>query len=57
MGNYLNSPVPYTAYGKECNSPCFVDKTMLLNELFPLIGTNTNYLCITRPCRFGKSEN
>lgn len=55
MGNYLNTLVPVEAYRKEYNSPYFVDKTLLLNELFSIIGTSTNSVCLTRPRRFGKS--
>jgi hypothetical protein len=55
MGNYLNSLAPYHAYSKEYNSPYFVDKSMLLEELFSAIGTSANCVCITRPRRFGKS--
>ena len=35
MGAYLNSQTPYTLYQSESRSPYFVDKTMLLQELFP----------------------
>jgi hypothetical protein len=55
VGNYLNSLAPYKAYEKEYNSPYFVDKSLLLGELFSVIGTSTNYVCVTRPRRFGKS--
>jgi hypothetical protein len=55
MGNYLNSQAPYEAYRKEFDSPYFVDKTLLLEELFSIIGTSINYVCLTRPRRFGKS--
>lgn len=36
MGAYLNSQTPYTLYQSESRSPYFVDKTMLLQELFPM---------------------
>lgn len=55
MGNYLNPISVYDAYSREVNSPYFVDKSLLLTELIPRIETNTNYICITRPRRFGKS--
>ncbi|MDO4554336.1 MAG: AAA family ATPase [Lachnospiraceae bacterium] len=55
MGNYLNSSIPYKAFSKEYNSPYFVDKSMMLKELTMRIQTSTNYICITRPRRFGKS--
>ncbi len=55
MGFYLNSKRPVDFYNKEYSSPYFVDKTAMLNELSDRIETNTNYVCITRPRRFGKS--
>lgn len=55
MGNYLNPASVYDAYFREANSPYFVDKSLMLDELIPRIETNTNYICITRPRRFGKS--
>lgn len=55
MGNYLNPASVYDAYFREVNSPYFVDKSLMLDELIPRIETNTNYICITRPRRFGKS--
>lgn len=55
MGNYLNTAAVYDAYRREVQSPYFVDKSLMLEELIPRIDTNTNYVCITRPRRFGKS--
>ncbi len=55
MGNYLNPTTVLDAYAKEYNSPYFVDKSMMLKELIPRIGTSMNDICITRPRRFGKS--
>ncbi|SDF79376.1 AAA family ATPase [Marvinbryantia formatexigens] len=55
MGFYLNSKRPVDFYRKEIDSPYFVDKTMMLDELSDRIETNTNYISITRPRRFGKS--
>lgn len=55
MGFYLNSKRPLDSYKKEYDSHYFVDKTLILDELSERINTNTNYVCITRPRRFGKS--
>ncbi len=55
MGNYLNPTTVLDVYAKEYNSPYFVDKSMMLKELIPRIGTSMNDICITRPRRFGKS--
>ncbi len=40
---------------EERQKPYFVDKSLLLEELFPLVKEGTNYICITRPRRFGKT--
>ena len=34
MGRYLNSSTPYALYQGETNQPYFVDKSLLLAELF-----------------------
>lgn len=43
------------AFVQDANSPYFVDKSLLIGELIPRIETNANYICITRPRRFGKT--
>lgn len=55
MGIYLNSRAAYTLYKSETEKPYFVDKTSMLEELFPLVRTGNNHICITRPRRFGKT--
>ena len=45
----------YTLYKSETEKPYFVDKTSMLEELFPLVRTGNNHICITRPRRFGKT--
>lgn len=55
MGVYLNSKNAYTMYKNETVKPYYVDKTRMLKELFPLVSEGTNYICITRPRRFGKT--
>lgn len=55
MGIYVNSKNAYALYKKETAKPYFVDKTQILSELFPLVEEGSNYLCITRPRRFGKT--
>jgi len=55
MGIYINSKTAYTLYKSETVKPYFVDKSMILKELFPLVEEGNNYLCITRPRRFGKT--
>jgi hypothetical protein len=55
MGMYLNTITSYVNYYEACNSPYFVDKTLILDELIPRIDTTQKYVCITRPRRFGKT--
>lgn len=55
MGTYLNSITPYTLYESESLSPYFVDKTLMLRELFPYVSAGNRHICITRPRRFGKT--
>ncbi|MDD7389722.1 MAG: AAA family ATPase [Lachnospiraceae bacterium] len=55
MGIYVNSKTAYTLYKSETVKPYFIDKTRMLSELFPLVEEGNNYLCITRPRRFGKT--
>lgn len=55
MGAYLNSISPYFMYKSECDKPYFVDKSMILQELLPLVKQGNNHICITRPRRFGKT--
>jgi hypothetical protein len=42
-------------YREVYNSPYFVDKTLILEELISNIATTQKYICITRPRRFGKT--
>ncbi len=55
MGIYLNSKKMTTIYRSQMNHPYYVDKSMLLAKLFPLVEAGDYHICITRPRRFGKS--
>lgn len=55
MGMFLNSKTPFEAYRLVRKDAYFVDKTALIEELFPSLLTEKRFLCITRPRRFGKS--
>ena len=55
MGRYLNSQTPYALYKGESNQPYFVDKSLLLAELFSTLDRGNRHICITRPRRFGKT--
>ncbi|MCQ2313810.1 MAG: ATP-binding protein [Bacteroidales bacterium] len=53
MGIYLNPN--NVLLQRDLNSPIYIDKSMLIAELNALINTNGNFLCVSRPRRFGKS--
>lgn len=55
MGMFLNSKTPFEAYKIVASGNYFVDKSKLLEELIPELGTEERFYCITRPRRFGKS--
>ncbi len=55
MGMYLDSRNPYESYKAAATGTYFVDKSALLKELIPALGTEERFFCITRPRRFGKS--
>ncbi|MDE6516259.1 MAG: ATP-binding protein [Acetatifactor sp.] len=55
MGFYLNSQAAYTLLKNETRQPYFVDKSRMLEELFPLIKVGNRHICLTRPRRFGKT--
>ncbi len=51
----MNGRAACTLYKNETEKPYFVDKTAMLEELFPLVREGNNHICITRPRRFGKT--
>jgi len=55
MGMYLSGTKAYTLYKENVGDPYFVDKSKMLSEVMPLIGSSNKYICITRPRRFGKT--
>lgn len=55
MGIYLNSKTAYILYKGETQNPYFVDKSHMLEELFPMVSRGNSHICITRPRRFGKT--
>lgn len=56
MTIYLNTNKPLENYTRLVNTENFVDKSMIIEKTNKLINTTNNYLCITRPRRFGKSS-
>lgn len=55
MGQYLNGTKAYLLYNESVDDTYFVDKSVMLSEIIPLIGSGNKYICITRPRRFGKT--
>lgn len=55
MGRFLNSIAVYEKYKAIAASRYFVDKTALLEDLMEGLGVEPQYICITRPRRFGKT--
>ncbi|MBP5455948.1 MAG: AAA family ATPase [Paludibacteraceae bacterium] len=53
MGLYLNPNAEAFLLNK--NKKIYVDKSLLINELNEMIGSDDNFVCISRPRRFGKS--
>ena len=53
MGLYLNPNAD--AFQMGLNTEIYVDKSLVLSELNKLLGSQGNFVCISRPRRFGKS--
>lgn len=54
---YLNVKTPFVLFEKAVNSKIYVDKSRMLEKLSERIGTGNQYVCVTRPRRFGKTVN
>ena len=57
MPYFLNSITPINQFTKTAKSKYFVDKSQLIDKINEYIGTEMQYICITRPRRFGKTVN
>lgn len=53
MGHYLNPGEE--SFKKALNSDIYIDKTMLLQYLNKVINSSGQYICVSRPRRFGKT--
>ena len=56
MAVCLNTNSAYILHKELVNSEYFVDKSMLIELISRRICTNTKYVCITKPRRFGKTS-
>ena len=57
MSYFLNNITPINQFTKTTKEKYFVDKSELIEHMNKLIGTASQYVCITRPRRFGKTLN
>lgn len=56
MAIYFNTNSALTLYRELVNSEYFVDKSSIIESINKRIKTNTKYICITKPRRFGKTS-
>ena len=57
MPYFLNSITPINQFTKTTKKKYFVDKSNLISKINEAVGTDSQYICITRPRRFGKTVN
>lgn len=57
MGLFLNSRNTYENFREITQDTYFVDKSLLIQELMPAIGTKNRYFCITRPRRLKAADS
>lgn len=57
MSYFLNNITSVNQFTKTAKEKYFVDKSELISRMNELIGTASQYVCITRPRRFGKTLN
>ena len=53
--HFLNSGTGYALFAKEARKRTYVDKSMLIDEVYRFSQDINAYICVTRPRRFGKS--
>ena len=57
MTYFINKKIINNSFTKAANDEYFVDKSELIEKTNKLIGSSSQFLCITRPRRFGKTIN
>ena len=57
MRNFLDTRNSYILFEKAANGNLYVDKSMLIDAVSKSMESGNQYLCITRPRRFGKTIN
>lgn len=53
MGIYLNPNAD--AFNNDRNTRIYVDKSLVVEELNKLVSSRDDFVCLSRPRRFGKS--
>ena len=53
MGTYLNPE--NENFTEILKSEIYVDKMMMISTINRFMDTNNKYICVSRPCRFGKT--
>ncbi|MCM1256264.1 MAG: ATP-binding protein [Roseburia sp.] len=56
MAVYLNTKSALLLYEELMRGEFFVDKSAIIDKISKRIKTNTKYLCVTKPRRFGKTS-
>lgn len=54
---YLNTDMPMLLFQNIINSNIYVDKSRLIEKISAQMSKGSQYICITRPRRFGKTVN
>jgi len=57
MTYFINKKIINNSFTKAANDEYFVDKSELIEKINKIIGSSSQFLCITRPRRFGKTIN
>ena len=52
---FLDSGTGYALFEEEAEKSFYVDKSMLIHEVYQYARKINKYICVTRPRRFGKS--
>ena len=57
MTYFINKVPKINQYTKTVNDKFYIDKSVLIDKTNTLIGSPSQFLCVTRPRRFGKTIN
>ena len=57
MSYFLDNVTSVNQFTKTTQKKYFVDKSRLISKINELVGSDAQYICVTRPRRFGKTVN